>query len=274
MRYCHGFAEKPGPWVTYVRLPSTSVQGIAPQRAPSIRLAVLVGSLLRVPFPIEQLDGIVEDDPTIEWKLFVATADLRMSSRCRERLCSLRHLEAISLVDLSPTTLAEEDNFSRVMGSRFGSWVSMRQWFKLARAYDLMLDYEATVGVRFDAVLKTRSDLQLRPPLSLKSFSEITSSVIYGVSDIIFFCNRAVAGAILDGMITRMISLRGTENTLLPIYYERLLSSELEDTDFYILNYPCVEAVRFELVLALYHFLFLAMAQNGHTLVHIAMRTS
>lgn len=249
MRYCSGFAQVPsGPWVTYWRTHAASTAGLSSQKAPTTRIAVLLGSLLRVPYPIEQLDRIVEDDPKIEWRIFIATADLRMPPWCREELCRIQHLEAISLVDLNQETLDAEDNFSKVMGSRSYPWNSLRQWFKLARAYELMLDYEARIGVRFDAVLKTRSDLQLSHPLSLKNFSELARPVLYGVSDIIFFCNREVAGNIFPGLIARMRALRGTENTLLPIHYDRLLASQLEDSDFFVLNYPCVSAIRSELV--------------------------
>ena len=63
--------------------------------------------------------------------------------------------------------------------------------------------------------------------------------ILSGLGDILFFCNRKVAATLLEEVLNRMLALKGTEQDLMPINYESLLDSELEDTDFFVLNYPC-----------------------------------
>eukprot|EP00928_Gymnodinium_smaydae_P074680 TRINITY_DN57708_c0_g1_i1.p1 TRINITY_DN57708_c0_g1~~TRINITY_DN57708_c0_g1_i1.p1 ORF type:complete len:411 (+),score=45.09 TRINITY_DN57708_c0_g1_i1:252-1484(+) len=205
-------------------------------------VGVLIGSLLRMPYPWKALDNLLVESSGVEWMLFVATANMEMPDACLEEICALRHLQAISFVDLSSEAAAAEKEFvDRITnGSSIESGNSWRQFFKLARAYELMQRFEISNGLRFDVVLKTRTDVILSPPVALSDFQELHSNVVYAVSDAVFLCNRDVASQLLDDILGRMVSFAGTDLDLLPLSVEQLIGSDLEDVDFFLLNYPCI----------------------------------
>ncbi|CAE8610094.1 unnamed protein product, partial [Polarella glacialis] len=253
--YCKGFSHVPGKWYTEVRT-SWSLHRNWSARANSsqpLRIAVLLGSMLRSPISLRHLDTVIAPHQHVEWALFVATAGEGHSADCRRSICSLRHLQAISLVDLNSTSRRSEYAFARRMGSSKGLGNSFRQFFKLARAYELMQEFEASTGLHFDAVLKMRSDFAYGAPAPLKldAFPELAKPFVYMVSDVLFFCNRQVAAALLQNLKRRLLRLKDTDHTLLPIHYDRLLQSELDDTDIHTWNYPCIPGAQHRLRRAL-----------------------
>merc|ERR1711879_367127 len=120
----------------------------------------------------------------------------------------------------------------------------MRQYFLIARAFELMVAFEHNVDRRFDAVLRTRTDMMMNPPIHPANFPELGKRVVYNIFDIAFFSNRNVARDLLQNVDGRMLSLVGRDRALMPIQYMQILDSDLQDTEFYLLNYPCIPAAQ------------------------------
>eukprot|EP00929_Paragymnodinium_shiwhaense_P059541 TRINITY_DN29822_c0_g1_i2.p1 TRINITY_DN29822_c0_g1~~TRINITY_DN29822_c0_g1_i2.p1 ORF type:complete len:310 (-),score=64.77 TRINITY_DN29822_c0_g1_i2:10-939(-) len=113
----------------------------------------------------------------------------------------------------------EEVGFLQLVGSS-----SMRQWFKLSKAYEMMIEHEEREQQRFDLVLKLRTDTHLNGPLQLEDFPDVWSRrVVYSWYDIAFFCRRDVAEDILGQLLRTLLSRSGQQKVLLPFNYERLL---------------------------------------------------
>lgn len=246
--YCpwQNFTTTGDPWVTSKRINRRAQQSHG-SPANSFRIAVLIGSTMRLTMGVEYLDKLVSPQLGVKWHLFVATQNLGLDIDCRIALCRLSHLEAVSVSDLKQSTFAAEVEFAyRTGGVASGlPFNSMRQWFKLARAYELMLEFENVEGNRFDAVFKARPDLVLTKPLHLADFPALDQRVVYTVgSDAAWFSNREVAEALFERLIWRMLSLAGTDCLLLPIQYQQLLDSDLELSGFGVLNYPCIPAAQ------------------------------
>lgn len=50
----------------------------------------------------------------------------------------------------------------------------------------------------------------------------------------------------MENLVSRMAALAHTDWALLPIQYDQLLGSELEDTAFHHLNFPCIQRERLQ----------------------------
>jgi len=254
---CHEFITGYSWWVTSNRTVTAS-SGFC---RPGLRAAVLIGSILRMPYPWEELDNIFVERQSLQWRMFITTNDMGMSQHCLEKICSLSHLQAISWVDLSPASMKAEDEFvpqtsnGSLHESSGWSRGSLRQFFKLSHSYRLMQEFEVSCGCRFDIVLKTRSDVLLTPPLDLNRFPHLLSPmrVVYAVSDLVFLANREVTELLLGNLLSRLHMLAGTDLSWLPISYEQLLISDLEDVDFFLMNFPCFPADAPQSFLTLLH---------------------
>lgn len=192
-------------------------------QGPWPRVGVLIGSLLRAPeVGLNSLCNLFKDKNVV-YSIFIYTGPVyHESSVCHSLVETLKDYLRAEFKEAEPVDVAWEEEFEEMTASG-----SMRQWFKLSRAYKMMEARELKDGREFDIVLKTRTDVDFAHPIDLADFQEVLSSrVVYSYLDVVFMCRRDVARTLL-GSLTEQLELRsGHQLRLLPINYDRFLHSE------------------------------------------------
>lgn len=190
-----------------------------PAKGEPLRVAVLIGSLLRSPASSILLLGRLFVEK-VKYQVFVYTSPIAKTQACAEAVDVLvGQYIAAKLKVATPNETLEEQNFQWIVGTDH-----MRQWYKHRVAYAMMEEQERLQGWKYDLVLKLRTDVEIARPLSLADFPEVaTARVIYSAGDIVFFCNREVAHILFDDIPQKLASRAGNERKLLPLNYGRIL---------------------------------------------------